>query len=354
MQKERYGEIDALRGIAALMVVVFHFSKAKTDSIFLRFGVTGVDLFFIISGFVILMTLEKTRHWKDFVISRLSRLYPTYWACVTLTAIIVITKFFLQEPFSKLAFVYGANLTMFQQYFHVADLDAPYWTMLVEMIFYVFMLLIFITKQLKNIEILGAVILLPIFVYSTDWFRNAHTNTFETMSFYIPLVNHFPLFFTGILFYKIKFNGGSLARYSLLLLSFLVQLFLFNDGGRSYVFISFLPYVIMLIIYYAVFSLYVRGHLGFIKTKLLLFLGSISFSLYLFHEVFGTEVVIPQLIEIFGFNYWVAASLAVFVVIGTAYLISILVEWPAMTYIRQKFIKSKEAKSVQVALKAVK
>lgn len=353
MQKERYGEIDALRGIAALLVVVFHFSKAKTDSVFLRFGVTGVDLFFIISGFVILMTLEKTRHWKDFVISRLSRLYPTYWTCVTLTAIIVITKFFMNVPYTKLAFLYVANLSMFQQYFHAADLDAPYWTMLVEMIFYMFMLLVFVTKQLKHIEVIGALLLLPIFVYSTDWFRSSHAHTFEIIRFYIPLVNHFPLFFTGILFYKIKFNGGSFARYALIMLSFIVQLFLFNDGGRSYMFISFMPYAVMLVIYYLVFNMYVKGYLGFIKSKLLLFLGGISFSLYLFHEVFGTEVVIPQLIKILGLNYWVAAFVAILVVIGTAYLISILVERPAMAYIRQKFIKPAKPTNVPMAMHAV-
>jgi peptidoglycan/LPS O-acetylase OafA/YrhL len=353
MQKERYGEIDALRGIAALMVVVFHFSKAKTGSVFLRFGVTGVDLFFIISGFVILMTLEKTTHWKDFVISRLSRLYPTYCTCVSLTAIIVFTKFFMEVPSGKLAVVYAANLTMFQQYFHIADLDAPYWTMLVEMIFYGFMLLVFITKQLKNIVVVGGLLLLPIFIYSTEWFRNAHGNTYENIRFYMPLVNHFPLFFTGILFYKIKFTGGTLISYLLILISFVVQLFLFNDGGRSYVFISFLPYVVMLVIYYAVFALYVKGYLAFIKTRILLFLGSISFSLYLFHEVFGTEVVIPQLIKRFNLNYWVAASIAILVVIGTAYIISNVVEKPAMAYIRKKFIKPKQQAGGQFALKAI-
>jgi peptidoglycan/LPS O-acetylase OafA/YrhL len=353
MQKARYGEIDALRGIAAILVVVFHFSKAKTDSIFLRFGVTGVDLFFIISGFVILMTLEKTRHWKDFVISRLSRLYPTYWTCVTLTAIIVIPKFFMKVPSTKLALLYVANLSMFQQYFRFADLDAPYWTMLVEMIFYIFMLLVFLTRQLKNIEMIGALLLVPILVYGTDWFRNAHAHTFENIRFYIPLVNHFPLFFTGILFYKIKFNGGSLLRYILLLSSFIVQLFLFNDGGRSYMFIAFMPYVFMLIVYYVVFSVYVNGYLSFIKWKPLLFLGSVSFSLYLFHEVFGTEVLIPNLIKIFGLNYWVAAFVALLVVIAIAYLISVVVEKPAMAYIRQKYIKPANTAREPILINAI-
>jgi peptidoglycan/LPS O-acetylase OafA/YrhL len=81
-------ELDALRGIAAIAVVCFHLGlsyQEESHKIF-NLGVTGVDLFFIISGFVILMTLEKTKNWQDFIISRASRLYPVYWVCVSLTA----------------------------------------------------------------------------------------------------------------------------------------------------------------------------------------------------------------------------------------------------------------------------
>lgn len=57
IQSNRYTELDALRGIAALMVVFFHFTMDRPQGqMGFKLGVTGVDLFFIISGFVIFMS----------------------------------------------------------------------------------------------------------------------------------------------------------------------------------------------------------------------------------------------------------------------------------------------------------
>ena len=64
-------ELDALRGIAALMVVLFHFTMDRPEmNLGFKYGVTGVDFFFIISGFVIFLTLSNTKNWKDFVQKR--------------------------------------------------------------------------------------------------------------------------------------------------------------------------------------------------------------------------------------------------------------------------------------------
>jgi peptidoglycan/LPS O-acetylase OafA/YrhL len=47
-----------------------------------------VNLFFIVSGYVIFMTLHRTREPMDFVVSRFSRLFPAYWAAVVLTFLV--------------------------------------------------------------------------------------------------------------------------------------------------------------------------------------------------------------------------------------------------------------------------
>lgn len=60
MKKERFEEMDALRGIAALFVVFFILLWEDRNTIsFLKLGVTGDDLFFLISGFVIVMSLQQ-------------------------------------------------------------------------------------------------------------------------------------------------------------------------------------------------------------------------------------------------------------------------------------------------------
>src|SRR6266446_6407653 len=85
----RFEELDALRGVAALSVILFHYLH-QYDAIYGKDGVLlfgalnwpsgiyGVYLFFMISGFVIFMTLRGARDWLDFVVSRFSRLYPAY------------------------------------------------------------------------------------------------------------------------------------------------------------------------------------------------------------------------------------------------------------------------------------
>src|SRR4030095_2287642 len=86
--KIRIGELDALRGLAALAVMIFHYTghygknvgHVDRPLLELALGNYGVQLFFMISGFVIFMTIEKTRTAMDFVVTRFSRLYPAYWA----------------------------------------------------------------------------------------------------------------------------------------------------------------------------------------------------------------------------------------------------------------------------------
>ena len=89
----RVGEIDALRGLAALAVMLFHYTT-RIEELYpavgaawfnARHGHFGVNLFFIVSGYVIFMTLQRTKHPLDFVVSRFSRLFPAYWAAVLLT-----------------------------------------------------------------------------------------------------------------------------------------------------------------------------------------------------------------------------------------------------------------------------
>ena len=76
----RLDEIDVLRGLAALAVVVFHYSghsqRYFADFPFhLEYGKYGVQLFFVISGFFIFQTIEKCRNVQEFLLLRFSRLY---------------------------------------------------------------------------------------------------------------------------------------------------------------------------------------------------------------------------------------------------------------------------------------
>src|SRR5262245_60873355 len=96
----RIPELDLLRFTAAAAVMLYHYTyRPKVDGQIVeglfgalpdatRFGYLGVTLFFMISGFVILWSSEA-RSAGEFVISRVSRLYPSFWIAVLLTAAVV-------------------------------------------------------------------------------------------------------------------------------------------------------------------------------------------------------------------------------------------------------------------------
>lgn len=342
-------ELDAMRGIAALIVVLFHFTMDRPEMhLGFKYGVTGVDFFFIISGFVIFLTLSNTKNWKDFVVSRFSRLFPTYWTVVTFTALMwVVYKWINQESMSGLFAQYLGNMTMFQYYLKIHSLDEPYWTLLVEMQFYVVMLLIFSLKWLRNIVALGLLglsfVLLNHFVFSS-----AAPAIFKYSRGLFQLVNHFPLFFAGILFYKIKFRDGSrFAKIPLLLACLAAQIILYQDGGTSFLYISQMEYAAMLTIYFAVFSLYAFDIPMRIVNKATVYLGTISYSLYLVHKFVCVSIIIPALTKYTGLNFWaIVFGVCLPTVILLASLVTFLVEKPALRVIRDWYKKSSGKKSV--------
>jgi peptidoglycan/LPS O-acetylase OafA/YrhL len=161
-KKFRVLELDVLRGLAATMVFLFHCSLILPPSErgMFSLGVTGVDLFFMISGFVILLTLRRTNHWKEFVGNRFVRLFPTYWACVSFTAILIfLGHLYLSTQFGNLLTDFLGNLTMFPRYMDIPFLDEQYWTLEVEMLFYIFMLVVYLLRGLKSIEIIGYIVI---------------------------------------------------------------------------------------------------------------------------------------------------------------------------------------------------
>jgi peptidoglycan/LPS O-acetylase OafA/YrhL len=149
----RYYEIDLLRFVAAVAVVLYHWAYrgyyegnlSPLDYPALgcvcKYGYLGVELFFLISGYVILHSAQgKTL--GQFVVSRVRRLYPAYWVACTLCFVVVR----LGRPayggadWSPLFDVslreYCYNLSMLQSFFGVHDVDGVYWTLAVEITFY--------------------------------------------------------------------------------------------------------------------------------------------------------------------------------------------------------------------------
>jgi peptidoglycan/LPS O-acetylase OafA/YrhL len=148
--------MDGLRFGAAAAVLLYHFTATSTVTGYwgtdpaqafpllnevTRYGWLGVELFFMISGFVILLSADG-RGIAGFVASRVGRLFPAYWACIVLTAA-------LQQVWSggrrTTLTETLVNLTMVQDLFQVTGVQVVFWTLLVELKFY---LLVFVVLAL--------------------------------------------------------------------------------------------------------------------------------------------------------------------------------------------------------------
>jgi peptidoglycan/LPS O-acetylase OafA/YrhL len=150
--RTRVAVLDGLRLMAALMVVSYHYI-ARGDAwtaasphgfphliyVASRFGFFGVELFFLISGFVICMS-GMGRSLGQFFVARVVRLYPAYWFAVLATAVVVTLWPTINQPLAHTDVV--TNLTMLQIPLHTPNVDGVYWTLWVELRFYLLFALV--------------------------------------------------------------------------------------------------------------------------------------------------------------------------------------------------------------------
>ncbi|MBR0705357.1 acyltransferase family protein [Bradyrhizobium liaoningense] len=168
----RLAFIDTLRGIAVLSVVVQHalevivrehptgaYHSIFHDAIgyYMNFGRFGVALFFFVSGFVIPFSFPASPSpVNDFAVSRFFRLYPAYWASIAIGLVTMQAVELRTYPLSQIV----ANVTMFQSVLEVRHLWDFYWTLTIELMFYVVCIILFtaglLTRRLTAVAIVVA------------------------------------------------------------------------------------------------------------------------------------------------------------------------------------------------------
>lgn len=327
MKTNRLFELDALRGIAALAVVFYHYfyrynelynnQNAIVELVY--FGKYGAQFFFIISGFVIYWTLSRVEKPLDFLISRFSRLYPVYWIAVLITFSLVSIIGLSGKEIS--CYEALGNLLMFHEYFGISHVDGVYWTLTVELTFYFWIFVLYMSGQLKRAEYCMLPVLLMAVLHSTGVFR------LPEIVNKLFITYHINFFIAGICFYKIVNKTADIFTIPVILLSLI-----------STIFIISVKHFLVFTVFYACFYLVVSGYFKFLSFKPFVFLGRISYSLYLLHQNIGFMIInkfqenrLPAVLGAF-------LSLVFCVLIAS--LLNRYVEKPALLLIRNKYKNS--------------
>ena len=134
---------DGLRGLAALLVVVYHFTPLRSDATMasraLERSATTVDLFFVLSGFVMALTYgglfaERVTGpaLRLFLARRIARIYPLYIVVTLLIALLVATGHSGRGQAATLPPIALANVGLIQEWLGLPSLDFPAWSISIE------------------------------------------------------------------------------------------------------------------------------------------------------------------------------------------------------------------------------
>jgi peptidoglycan/LPS O-acetylase OafA/YrhL len=316
----RFRELDVLRGLAALTVVFFHYSRHGTRY-FTGYpfdfwaGEYGVHLFFVISGFVIYYTIERSRTVGDFLFSRFSRLYPAYWAALLLLLIWALLDATRQVWWAG----YLVNFTMLQKFIGYPDIDIVYWTLAVELVFYAVMTVVFLCGQMQRVVVVSVLWLGAGLVWGSLYHFVSDERSFGATFLILPYA---PYFVAGMMFYLLYSRGMDYLRVAVIVLAMAVAWLI---HGTSVALIT--------LTIFTLFAAAVLGWLRWLVNPVTLWLGAISYPLYLVHRLPGYAFL--DWMNGHHASHWLTFILAVCGSLVVAHLLSISVERPAMRLLRQ-------------------
>ncbi|SIT96199.1 Peptidoglycan/LPS O-acetylase OafA/YrhL, contains acyltransferase and SGNH-hydrolase domains [Epilithonimonas bovis DSM 19482] len=309
----RIKELDVFRGFAALAVVLYHYTTMYnkmcnvSSSWELPYGWLGVPVFFILSGFVIYLTVDKSKSAIDFLKKRFIRLYPTYWLCLLITLCIeYFSGMFLADLTWKDILM---NFTMFQQFFNLRHVDGAYWSLLPELLFYGLMAFLMKIKKVRSYYLYNAILLIIGIIH---------------LVFPLPIIgkilsiHYILLFMIGIAFYRIYNKMNTKWDYVFIIFNYIVGTKLYFNAQEhhsiSNVF-SYFSLALIICLYY----LFVKGCFSFLaKFRVLIFFGNISYALYLIHQNIG-YIIINNLEDFTGRN------MAMFIALGISVILASLI-----------------------------
>lgn len=284
----RNDTIDAFRGIAILGVLFYHYTLrwappwygtnlygyARAYPNMLVLGATGVYLFFVISGLVITMTVLRSRSGLEFMVRRFARLYPAFLVgiCLTLTVAGISAIPAFKVSLGDVV----ANLTMNAPAFHRRFVDGAYWSLAVEIKFYVLVAVAFALLRERFWIAIAGVAALGFIVFEFGITKQ------------ILLAPYGPLFLAGMAGWFWLFEER---RLPALVLAFesLVLYVTYRHSFELERVPAWMPHLCLAFSVAALMTLLALGR----DTRMgpLSAIGRISYSLYLIHQNIGVIII---------------------------------------------------------------
>lgn len=282
----RFMELDALRGLAAVLVVVFHTTESALG-IFPSSpmpgpnwlwpwtpGGHGVTAFFMISGFVISLTLSHCQSLGDFARARFLRLFPIFWVAMLFTAL--WRQWVGGESISLPTFI--ANITMMPSWWGQPYVDGVYWTLEIELQFYLLIAIIWRCGGMRYLTPL-----------CWGWFllaaalkliqQSGVDSAWLTFLWRTLLISFAPYFGLGMLAYSLTQQPPSRWTWSAVLLGVLLSLATGNTI-RSIVTVG-MTWILLAI---------GQSRRWQVPT-FLVWIGEGSYCIYLFHQAYGEHLL---------------------------------------------------------------
>lgn len=310
----RYYEIDFLRGAACIAVIAYHYlsigpaagwiiyEPSSVATAFSRYGYMGVHLFFMISGFVILLSANGATP-RMFVASRVARLYPAFWVSASLTALVVWLAG--DSRFAVSPSDYLVNMTMFPHWFAVPYLDGAYWSLAVELHFYIYVVIILRLGWFRRLDwLLAGWLLVSLInavrpIWPVEFWLNARWA---------------PFFVAGGLFFLIRTRGVTVPRLGLLVGAYGLAVFyavteaeklsaryanlLTVQAAKDGTFEYLSPEIVIAVItaFFALFALIAFRRWSLANSPAVAWSGALTYPVYLLHQNIG-YVLHPYLIN---------------------------------------------------------
>lgn len=360
MTTHRLTALDGLRGVAILLVMGFHYfyhlesfyykstlypyGETFSDVVIFKYGYMGVELFFIISGFVIAMTLESSTSLLDFVIRRFVRIWPA------LIVSAVITFFLLNWSDSPFAltrrqfwpnFLPSLTLTptaLWSELFPKVDfVTGVYWSLVVEIRFYMIAAILFWLFARQNLA--RNLVIFTVLIYVARALLRRWLPGYNGVYDALFIPDYMPWFAAGAVFYELykeRLAKGAALVMLAVTYALIARISLnYAPIGRAPPVSSGFALVFLILFWFLATK---PPSMRIFEIRPLVWIGECSYSIYLYHYAVGM-ILISQVSKTIGLvpqlSLVAAISLLVFAVSRLSY---VTVENPARRWLTKLLI----------------